>query len=37
MEVAPALLVLGEDVGCLVEQADGLEQQVVEVERLRLA
>ena len=33
VEVAPALLVLGEDVGRLVEQADGLEQQVVEVER----
>ena len=33
VEVAPALLVAGEDVGRLVEQADRLEQQVVEVER----
>jgi hypothetical protein len=37
MEVTPALLVLGEHVWRLVEQADGLEQQVVEVERLCLA
>ena len=37
MEVAPALLVLREDVGRLLEQPDGLEQQVVEVERVRLA
>ena len=37
VEVAPALLVLGEDVGRLVEQPDGLEQEVVEVERVRLA
>ena len=37
VEVAPLLLVLGEHVGRLVEQADGLEQQVVEIERLGLA
>ena len=35
VEVAPALLVLGQDVGRLVEQPDGLEQEVVEVERVR--
>ena len=33
VEVAPALLVLGEDLGGLVEQADRFEQEVVEVER----
>ena len=37
VEVAPALLVPGEDVGRLVEEPDGIEQQVVEVERVRLA
>ena len=36
VEVAPALLVLGEDVGRLLEEADGLEQEVVEVERVGL-
>ena len=35
VEVAPALLVLGQDVGRLLEQPDGLEQEVVEVERVR--
>ena len=33
VEVVPAILVAGEDVGRLLEQAHGLEQQVVEVER----
>ena len=33
VEVAPAILVLGEDLGRLLEQADALEEQVVEVER----
>ena len=37
VQVAPLLLVLGEDVGRLLEQPDGLEQEVVEVERVRLA
>ncbi len=37
VEVAPLLLVLGEDVGRLVEEPDRLEQEVVEVERVRLA
>ena len=37
VEVAPLLLVLGEDVGRLLEEPDGLEQQVVEVERVGLA
>ena len=35
MEVVPAILVAGQDVGGLLEQADGLEQQVVEVEGAR--
>ena len=34
MEVAPALLVALEDLGRLLEQAHGLEQQVIEVEGL---
>ena len=37
VEVAPLVLVLGEHVGRLLEQPDGLEQQVVEVERVGLA
>ena len=36
VEVAPAILVAGEDVGRLVEQPDGLEEEVVEVERADL-
>src|SRR5712671_3548595 len=32
VEVAPAILVPSKDVWCLVEQPDGLEQEVVEVE-----
>ena len=36
VEVAPAILVAGEDVRRLVEQADRLEQEVVEVERADL-
>ena len=36
VEVAPAILVAGEDVGRLVEEADGLEQEIVEVERADL-
>ncbi len=37
VQVAPALLVLGEHLRRLLEQADGLEQQVVEIERARRA
>ena len=33
VEVVPAILVAGQDVGRLLEQADRLEQEVVEVER----
>ncbi len=33
VEIAPALLVLGEDLGGFVEQPDRLEEEVVEVER----
>ena len=33
VQVAPAILVAGQDLGRLVEQADGGEEQVVEVER----
>ena len=37
VEVAPLVLVLGEDGGRLLEQPDAFEQEVVEVERVRLA
>ena len=36
VQVAPAILVVGEHRGRLVEQAHGLVEQVVEVERARL-
>ena len=36
VEVAPALLVAGEGLRRLLEQAHGIEQQVVEVDRVRL-
>ena len=37
VEVAPALLVLRQDVGRVLEQPHGLQQEVVEVERVGLA